>query len=150
MNGWLVDTDVIAELCGIKPDAKVKKWIEGQAESRLYLSVLTLAEYQRSIASMEFGHSRRPVLERAVMALEKRFEGRVLSLTDAIMLRWGALSGTASQLKGFSPPMMLGLQAAAAMEHGLYLATGEAERVIHTGVHVFDPWKDDPGAFSLE
>ncbi|HWE85107.1 MAG TPA: PIN domain-containing protein [Terracidiphilus sp.] len=150
MRGWLVDTDVIADLCSAKPDAKVRKWIGAQPESRLWLSIVTLAEYRKTIARMEFGHARRPALERAVDALERRFAGRVLSLTDAVVLRWGAMSGAASQMKGYSPGMLITLQAATAMENNLYLATGEVESVNHTGVHGFNPWKDDPRLFAVD
>ncbi|MGB6780449.1 MAG: PIN domain-containing protein [Terracidiphilus sp.] len=149
MKGWLVDTDVIADLCSVNPDAKVRKWIGWQPESRLFLSILTLAEYRKSIERLEYGHARRPVLERAVYALERRFLGRVLSLTDAIVLRWGAISGVALHAVGFSPSVLVGLQAATAMENGLYLATGEGERVEHTGVNVFNPWKDNPRLFAI-
>ena len=99
---------------------------------------------------MEFGHARRPALERAVDALERRFAGRVLSLTDAIVLGWGKMSGAASQMKGYSPGMLITLQAATAIENNLYLATRDVGSVNHTGVHGFNPWKDDPGLFAIE
>ena len=49
MNGWLLDTNVIAEVSGAKPDRRVGKWIASQPEHMLFLSILTIAEYQKGI-----------------------------------------------------------------------------------------------------
>lgn len=150
MKGWLVDTGVIGNLCSAQPDAKVRKWIEWQPENRLYLSILTLGEYRKSVEALPFGDPRRAALERAVEALGRRFAGRVLGLTDAIVLRWGTISGAVRQIKGVSPSVVDALMAATALEHDLYYATAHTERVDRSGVQVFDPWKDDPGRFFVE
>ena len=51
--GWLVDTNVIASL--IAPDGapSVKAWARRVEERRLYLSILTLAEYDKGIANLD-------------------------------------------------------------------------------------------------
>ena len=41
MNGWLLDTNVIAEVSGVKPDHRVLEWIESLPEHQLYISILT-------------------------------------------------------------------------------------------------------------
>ena len=59
-------------------------------ERRLFLSVLTLAEYDKGIANL-IGDD--PNVERYIAArdaLEARFAGRILSLSDSIVRRWGA------------------------------------------------------------
>jgi len=73
----------------------------------------------------------------------------VLSLTDGVVLRWGAKSGAATQITGGSPLVLVGLQAELAMENGLYLATGFGAQVKGMGAQVFDPWKDDPAGFGV-
>ena len=93
MNGWLLDTNVIAEMSGAKPDPKVAKWFNAQVERSLFLSILTIAEYQKGIEHLLPGDKLRPRLQRAVIALEGRFSGRILSVSDQIVLRWGAISG---------------------------------------------------------
>jgi hypothetical protein len=60
------------------------------------------------------------------------------------------MSGAASQIKGYSPGMLITLQAATTIENNLYLATRDAESVSHTGVHGFNPWKDDPRLFAVD
>ena len=57
MSGFLLDTNVISELVKVKPEPRVTKWIETTDETLLYLSVLTLGEIRKGIASVS--HSRR-------------------------------------------------------------------------------------------
>lgn len=149
MNGWLLDTNVIAEMSGAKPDPKVAKWFKAQPESSLYLSILTIAEYQKGIEHLPSSDKRRPRLQRSVMALEARFSGRILSVADQIVLRWGAISGDVKRITGHSPGVIDTLFAVTAIEHGLYLATRNLVHVVHSGAAVFNPWKDDPTHFPL-
>ncbi len=149
MNGWLLDTNVISEVSGAKPDPKVERWIKYLPEHTLYLSILTIAEYQKGVEHLPPGDKNRSRLQRAVMALEGRFSGRVLSVSDQIVLRWGAISGEVKRLSGHSPPVIDTLLAATAIEHGLYLATRNVLHVANSGAAVFNPWKDDPAQFPL-
>ena len=89
MNGWLLDTNVISEVGGAKPDRRVEKWISSQPEHLLFLSILTIAEYQKGIHHLPPGDKLRPRLQQSVIALEARFSGRILSVSDQIALRWG-------------------------------------------------------------
>ena len=149
MNGWLLDTNVISEMSGARPDAKVAKWLNAQAEQTLFLSILTIAEYRKGIEHLPPGDKLRPRLQRAVSALEGRFSGRILSVTDQIVLRWGAISGEVKHLTGHSPSVIDTLFAATAIEQDLYLATRNVPHVAHSSAAVFNPWKDDPARFTL-
>ena len=149
MNGWLLDTNVISEVSGAKPDPKVAKWIESLPEHNLYLSILTIGEYQKGIHHLPPEDKRRPRLQRSIVALEARFAGRVLSVSDQIVLRWGAISGEVKRLTGHSPSVIDTLLAATAIEHGLYFATRNVADVANSGAVVFNPWKDDPKQFPL-
>jgi predicted nucleic acid-binding protein len=149
VNGWLLDTNVIAEMTGAKPDPKVAKWFKSQPEQALFLSILTIAEYQKGIEHLPSGDKRRPRLQRAVMALEGRFSGRLFSVSDQIVLRWGSISGEVKRLTRHSPSVIDTLLAATAIEHDLYLATRNVIHVAHSGASVFNPWTDDPAKFPL-
>jgi len=150
VNGWLLDTNVISEVSGAKPDPKVARWIEALPEHALYLSILTIGEYQKGIQHLAPGDKRRPRLQRAVAALGARFAGRVLSVSDEIVLRWGAISGEVKRLTGHSPSVIDTLLAATAIEHDLYLATRNVADVANSGAAVFNPWKDDPEQFPVQ
>lgn len=149
MNGWLLDTNVIAEISGARPDRNVGMWIKSQPEHLLFLSILTIGEYYKGIEHLPPSDKRRASVRRGVVALEKRFAGRVLSVSDKIILRWGAISGELKRLTGHSPSVVDTMLAATAIENDLYLATRNTTHVAHSGAAVFNPWKDDPTSFPL-
>jgi predicted nucleic acid-binding protein len=149
VNGWLLDTNVIAEAGGAKPDRRVENWISSQPEDILFLSILTLGEYQKGIQNLPPADKRRPRLQQAVLALETRFSGRILSVSDEIVLRWGSVSGELKRLTGHPPPVIDTLLASTAIEHSLYLATRNVADVAQSGATVFNPWTDDPAHFPL-
>lgn len=149
MNGWLLDTNVIAEIGGSRPDPNVASWIKSQPEHLLFLSILTFGEYHKGIEHLPPGDRRRASVKRGVIALERRFSGRVLSMSDKIVLRWGAISGEVKRLTGHSPSVVDTVLAATAIEHDLYLVTRNVSHVVHSGAVVFNPWKDDPAHFLL-
>jgi hypothetical protein len=142
VNGWLLDTNVIAELAGRRPDPRVAAWAAGQPEDRLYISVITLAEYDKGVENLDPGSAGRRRVERAVAALEARFMGRVLGLDDASVRRWGRISGRVQRQTGRPPPAIDTLLAAQAIEHDLCLTTRNVRDVRHSGAQVFDPWSD--------
>jgi predicted nucleic acid-binding protein len=59
--GWLLDTNVTAEIISAGGSARVKGWAAQQDEARLYLSILTIAEYDKGIANLPDGDPRRIV-----------------------------------------------------------------------------------------
>lgn len=149
MNGWLIDTNVIAEVSGAKPDRRVEVWIAFQPEHTLFLSILNIAEYQKGIHHLPVGDKRRPRLQQSVRALEARFSGRVLPISDQVALRWGAISGEVKRLTGNWPSVIDTLLAATAIEYNLYLATRNTAHVMHSGAAIFNPWQDDPSRYPL-
>jgi predicted nucleic acid-binding protein len=149
MKGWLIDTNVIAAATGPQPEPRVQAWIRRQPEYSLYLSILTLGEYRKGIAHLPPGNPLRSRIQQSVSALESRFYGRILSVTDPIILRWGDTSGDAKRHSGHSPAVIDTLLAATAIEHDLYFATRNINHVALSGAIVFNPWKDDPINFPL-
>lgn len=144
MSGWLLDTNVISELARTQADPKVVAWAETLAEHTTFISVLTIAEFDKGIAAMPADAAARPRLEAAVVALENRFRGRVLSVADAIVRRWGRISGAAKLLRGQAPPVVDTLLATTAIEHGLCLVTRNVKDVRDSGALVFNPWAEEP------
>jgi predicted nucleic acid-binding protein len=150
VKGWLLDTNVISAVSGPKPEPRVAKWVDSQPEHTIFLSILTIAEYRKGIEHLPRGHKLRQRLQQAVLALESRFAGRILSVSDPIAIRWGAISGEVKRITGHSPSVVDTLLAATAIEHNLYLATRNVVHVEQSGASVFNPWKDDPARFPLQ
>jgi predicted nucleic acid-binding protein len=149
MRGWLLDTNVIAELTRDRCDPKVFAWAQAQSEERLFISVLTLGEYRKGIANLSDDDPAairyRDMLDR----LQERFADRVLDITSEISMAWGVISGTVKRLSGHPPPVIDTLLAATAIRSNLYLATRNVRDVQHSGAAVFNPWSDDLAAYPL-
>lgn len=139
MSGFLLDTNVISELVRPKPEPRVAAWIEATDEGLLYLSVLTLGEIRKGIASIRDA-SRGVALQAWLEGeLALRFANHILPIDLPVADRWGRLAAQAIAAK--SPlPVIDGLLAATAMHHNLTLVTRNAKDVAPTGVPVFNPW----------
>lgn len=140
MKGWLLDTNVIASLIAANGAPSVKTWAQAQDEEKLFISVLTLAEYDKGIAKLAADDLNRARYVGARHALEARFEGRILSVTNEIVLRWGAISGRIHRDTGHPPAVIDTLFAATALENNMCFVTRNLKDVIQTGAEVFNPW----------
>jgi predicted nucleic acid-binding protein len=147
--GWLLDTNVVAELASPRGEARVHAWAASQDESRLYLSILTLGEYEKDLHHLPTASTARPRIEAALDALEVRFAGRLLSVSDTVIRRWSTISGAVKLATGHSPPVIDIMVAATAIEHDLYLVTRNVRDVQHSGAAVFNPWTADPAVFRI-
>jgi len=149
LKGWLLDTSVIASLAAATGAPSVKAWATGQDEADLFLSILTLGEYDKGIHQLPDDDPRRVRYAMSRDAIAARFAGRVLPVSDAIVRRWGALSGRIRRDSGHPPSVIGTLLAATAIESGLYLVTRNIRDVRYTGAAVFNPWEDEVAHFPL-
>jgi len=149
VTGWLLDTNVVAEIIRPSGSAAVKAWAGAQPEASFFLSILTIAEYEKGIANLAESDPRRAVYAATRDALAARFAGRLLPLSDSVVRRWGIIAGTVRRNTGRPPPVIDTLLAAAALEHDLYLATRNTRDVRHSGAVLFNPWEDDPAAYPI-
>jgi len=118
----------------------VKAWAAAESEDRLFLSILTLGEYDKGIHNVPDNHPDRPRFIAARDRLAYRFAARILSVGDAVVRRWGVISGMTKRATGHSPPVIDTLFAATALEHDLYLVTRNVRDVRASGAQIFDPW----------
>jgi predicted nucleic acid-binding protein len=149
LKGWLLDTNVVAALINPRGAPSVKTWAAGQDEETFYISVLTLAEYDKGIHNLPEDHADRPRYMAARDALAERFGSRVLSLDDDIVRQWGRISGEVKRQSGHAPPVIDTMLAATAINLDLYLVTRNVRDVRPSGAIVFDPWNDDADKFPL-
>jgi predicted nucleic acid-binding protein len=147
--GWLLDTNVIAALINPNGAPSVKKWAEAQDEATFFLSILTIGEYDKGIHNLPDDHRDRQRYAAARDALIERFAGRILSVDNEIVRRWGAISGKTKRDTGHPPQVIDTLLAATALQHDLYLVTRNVRDIIGSGVTIFDPWNDDPALYPL-
>jgi toxin FitB len=147
--GWLLDTNVVASLMAPNGASSVKAWGAGVEEERLFLSVLTLAEYDKGIANLPDVDPNRHRHAATRDALEILFDGRILPLDNRAIRRWGTISGRVKRETGHPSPVIDTLLAATAIEADLYLVSRNVRDLRHSGAALFNPWSDDPSAFPL-
>ncbi|WP_049735936.1 type II toxin-antitoxin system VapC family toxin [Rhizobium ecuadorense] len=149
MIGWLLDTNVISALINPNGAPSVKSWAAAQDEERMFISILTLAEYDKGIENLPEDDQNRYRYAAARDTLEARFSTRILSLNDAAIWRWGVISGRVKLRTGHAPSVVDTMLAATAIEHNLYLVTRNVRDTRFSGADVFDPWTNDSAQFPL-
>lgn len=140
MNGFLLDTNCISELIRLKPEPRVMAWIEAAEESLLHLSVLTLGEIRKGVATLPQGKRRSHLEAWLEVELRARFSGRILSVDEAVADRWGLLAANAKS-KGKPLSTIDGLLSATAIHHNLTIVSRNVSDFTHAQVPVVNPWE---------
>lgn len=137
--GYLIDTNVWSELQkGQRANPGVRRWYDGARAKDMYFSVLVVGEVRRGIENLR----RRDIpqahrLEARLAELYAKMSGRILPVSSAIAERWGRIDVP-------DPfPVVDGLLAATALEHGLVLVTRNVRDMKRSGVPCLNPF-DDP------
>ena len=143
MKGFLADTNIPSELTRPNPDARVVAFLENVERGSVYLSVLTLGEIRKGVASLPNGNRRRLLEDWIQSTLRPWFANRILPVTEEIVNRWGILAAEAKN-RGAVLPVVDGLLAATALEHDLTLLTRNERDFAGTGVTVLNPWESLP------
>ena len=136
----LLDTCVISELVRIRPEPRVLAWIESIPEDRLHLSVLTLGELQKGIVKLGAGPRKRQLEKWLAEDVRTRFAGRILSLDEETLIRWGQIVGEGER-RGRVWSLMDSLMAASAIANRLTLVTRNTADVQGMGAEILDPWQ---------
>jgi predicted nucleic acid-binding protein len=132
---YLLDTVVISELRKRRPAREVIQWLSGCRERELFLSVITLGEIQRGIATKRGSDAKfAEELERWLETLLRLYGDRILPVSATIALRWGELSWRAGH---DGADLVI---AATALEHQLTVATRNVRHFEPLGVAVFNPF----------
>jgi predicted nucleic acid-binding protein len=128
----------------LRGTARVAAWAAAQDEALLYISIVTLGEYDKGRHNVPPDSPLRPRIAAGIAALEVRLTDRLLPLSDAIVRRWGAISGAVKRQSGQTPPVIDTLLAATAIEHDLCLVTRNLRDVRYSGAMLFNPWDASP------
>ena len=139
MSGFLLDTNCISEIVGLKPEPRVMDWMEAVDEALLYLSVLTLGEIRKGLAGLPQSKRRTRLETWLEVELRARFSGRILPIDEAVADRWGLLAAEAKR-KGRALSIIDGLLAATALRHNLTIVSHNVSDFTNTQVPVLNPW----------
>lgn len=149
MIGWLLDTNVLSSISRTDGAPSVAGWAASQDEQTFFISILSIAEYDKGIHNLPDGNPDRYRFETSRDRLLERFAERLLSVDDDVVRLWGAISGRVKRKTGHPPGVIDTLLAATAIRHDLYLVTRNVRDVQFSGAAVFNPWTDDPARFPL-
>ena len=139
MSG-LLDTDVLSQAAKRHGDARVVAWLK-QERDHCYTSAVVIAQLASWVRDKE-GEQRR-VLQDWLARLIRSFGGRILSFNVSVAHVWAdhhaKLKSTGQQM-----PLEDSYIAAAALQHGLTVATGNDKDFRGPGLKVFNPFKELP------
>ena len=97
-RGWLIDTNIISEWVKPRPDVAVVRWLDEVDEDRAFLSVISLAEIRFGVERLAPGRRRNRLEEWLREDLRTRFEGRILSVDQAVADACGRLLAQAGKI----------------------------------------------------
>lgn len=136
---WLLDTNVLSELRRPRPAPAVVAFVAGQPLERLFVSVVTLAELRYGIERVSDPSRRADLADWLEQRVRPMFAGRVLPLSEAVMLRWRRLVQSGREA-GHTYPQPDLLIAATAIEYSATLVSRDTEDFRRTGAPLHDPW----------
>lgn len=133
---FLVDANVLSEPTKQTPHTKVVEWLTAN-EANLFVDSIILGELRIGILALPRGRKRD--------RLEEWFDNLLDTIEclpwDAdVSQRWAALVVDLRR-KGTSVPLLDGMIAATALEHGLTVATRNTRDFGKTGVKTFNPFE---------
>jgi predicted nucleic acid-binding protein len=132
---YLVDANVLSEASRPSPDTKVVDWLSAN-ERNLVVDSIVLGELYLGVLALPAGH-RRTRLEQWFEAISKTI---VCLPWDAAVSRQWAKLVVALKRKGKPVPLLDGMIAATALEHGLTVATRNVSDFKQAGVKVVNPF----------
>ena len=137
---WLVDTNILSDARKPRPDRRVADFFRAHRTSELYVSIVTFAEIRFGIELLD-DHARRAVLtDWLSLKLRPMFDGRVLPLTEDVLLKWRLLMEQGRKT-GHTYSQIDLIIAATALHHGLTVVTRDRSDYDRAGVPVFNPWE---------
>jgi len=137
---WLLDTNILSERRKPKPEPRVTAFYDGQPLNALYISVVSIAEIRFGIELQQDVTRRAELNEWLMRTLRPAFTGRILPVTEDILLKWRTLmeDGRKTGHTYSHPDLLL---AATALHHGLTVVTRDRSDFDKAMVPVFNPWE---------
>ena len=135
---YLLDTNVVSEVCKKRPNPAVGKWLSGLKPGQMFLSVTTIGEIQYGVEKIrEIDPVRSAEFEAWIDDLTK--QKQTLPITVEVMRQWGKLRANHPDPTKFFDLLI----AATAMVHGLTLATRNIRDFQNISVDLTNPFDGD-------
>lgn len=135
--GFLLDTNVISEICKQKPNESVMDWLDQNA-CDLYLSVVTIEEMRFGQLMMPKG-KKRDALKRTIDLLLEAYSARMLSFDPSAAAQCAIFHEKAVS-SGYSPSLEDLMIASIAQVNGLVVATRNMRDFQYLDIALVDPF----------
>jgi predicted nucleic acid-binding protein len=140
VKGYLVDTNIPSELTRERPDSHVTTFLQSVEKDSVFLSVMTIGEICKGIASLPFSQKRTALEAWLNVDVRSWFAGRILPVSEDIAERWGHLAA-ARKLQGTPLAVVDGVIAATALHQGLTIVTRNTRDFTGLGMELLNPWE---------
>jgi hypothetical protein len=135
----VLDTNVVAELMRLEPDARVMAWMGDQPIAGLFTTTLTQAEIFYGLALLPEGRQRDGLVAAARPMFELDLAGRVLPFDTDAALAYPDIA--AGRRRIGRPISQIDAQIAAIVRsRGARLATRNVRDFADCGITVVNPW----------
>jgi toxin FitB len=142
VSGWLLHTNVIAELRRPRPSARVRRFVAGQRLEDLFVSTVTFAELRYGIEAVGDPIRRAELSDWLLHRVRPMFDQRVLEVSEDVMFKWRLLVEDGRKVgHTFSQPDLI--IAATALQHGLTVVTRDTDHYALARVPLLNPWVDE-------
>jgi len=139
VNGWLPDASVLLELVKPSPNPRITSWSNAQPRDSFFLSTATIAAIRHYAGQQRYPRLRTEVDIWLDRRLQPWFTGRILPLTEDIILEWLRIRDRQDPT-GASPNQTELLVAATARVHRLTVCTRDDRACLLAGAQSFNPW----------
>jgi predicted nucleic acid-binding protein len=136
---FLVDTNVLSEFFKKVQHPGVMRWFEQTDPESQFISVLTVGELRKGIVRLPASR-RSEALEEWLAELIEGASDRILPFTLETANRWASMRADMEQA-GRIIPVIDGLIAATALEHGLQIVTRNTADFSSVAVGVINPFE---------
>ena len=136
---FLLDTNVVSEWVKPLPNLGVISWLEDVDEDKVSLSAVTIAELRYGIEKMPVGSRKTTLANWLEHDLALRFEGRILSIDQAVADACGQLIAQSERL-GRRMETIDGFIAATARIHRHTIVTRNTSDFVAVTKDLLNPW----------
>ena len=135
----VLDTNVVSEVMGRRPAARVLEWLNAQDQRQLAITAVTASELLYGIAGLDDGARKMQLAGEVRGVVQEDFSGRVLPFDAEAAEHYADL--VADRRRRGRPIDVADAQIAAICRcRDATLATRNVRDFEHTGVELLDPW----------
>jgi predicted nucleic acid-binding protein len=140
VTNFLLDTNVLSELSRPRPAPTFVASMRHVSLNAMFLSDIVIAEIRFGIENAASAARRDALTSWLKQDVRPSFQGRVLSVTEDILLRWRWIVEIARH-EGYTFDQSDALLAATAAHHGMTVLSRDVEPFERASVAVINPWQ---------